>query len=707
MKLNPRVPVLREAVQKIVPMLTDRKVKVTSQGSKAYVTYDAKGMPNRVNVPYMPEDASDEFLDAIQGFLDHEVGHILFTDSSVLPKARAAKVAQLHNFIEDPFVEKSMVRRFTGSASNLGSTATFFLREVTDKMLAESKLPALSILVVPAIRAWAGQRMYQEYMDDRGHWATIKDFIDAAGPDMPAMIEACASSADCLAAAIELNKRLKAADKEATKERERPEKKKPEPKKKGKKDDKPEGEKGDEGEPGEPGEDDKDSEPGKGEPGKDSKPGKGKPEDDEDGDPPPGDDDTPLGGKPEDGSVSMEDGEGNPDEDDEFRDADDEKTEGDGTQEFDDSGKGETAEEADEGGGSVPGLDGDEGNSKEFSAGSDEPKKPSLGEAIDKVVEFDEELSKALTEASIREVKESDYVVFTTDDDVIEPLAIASPDESVLTAMVDKVDHMLGPMQKDLERAMAAQTRSVWSTGHRSGRLHTAALTRGMFGHDDLFRRREVSRSKDVAVSLVVDCSGSMMGAKIELACESAYALANVLERIGIKSEVIGFTTKPHSRAMASAMRDEAVALGDSRVRYSRTEALYMPIFKSFGERVTPLVKSRLAETGAMRAVSCSQNVDGESIIIAARRLAQRREHRKVMIVLSDGRPACSGDMSILSEHLKHAVRSIEKQGIETVGLGIMDESVRAYYPKHVLVRSVSELPTEVMRQLKKLLIVT
>lgn len=267
---------------------------------------------------------------------------------------------------------------------------------------------------------------------------------------------------------------------------------------------------------------------------------------------------------------------------------------------------------------------------------------------------------------------------------------------------------MCGPMQKDLERAMAAKSQAVWVPGHRSGKLHNAALIRGMFGHDDLFRRKHVSRSKDVAVELVVDCSGSMSGyGKIATACYAAYALASTLERIGIANEVIGFTTRAMSRATLNAMMEEAKALGDARVRYARAEALHIPVFKAFGERVGPVVKRRFAEVavGNDTGVSMCSNVDGESIQIASRRVLARREARKVMIVLSDGRPAASGDFAALHQHLKDSVKLAEKRGVETVGIGIMDDSVKQFYPKHVVLKDVAQLPTEVMGQLKKFLI--
>lgn len=709
MKLNPRVPVMREAIQKIVPMLTDRKIRVTSRGTTAFVEYNQKTLqPVSVNVPFMPDDASDELLDATQGFLDHEVGHILFTDSAVLKKAKELKVSNLHNIIEDPYVEKAMGQKFTGSNGNLQGMAHFFLREVTDKRLREVPDKKIGTLIVPIIRAWAGQSAYKDYMDKDDKWSLAADFLKAAGPDMPKMIESCASSEDCLNVAIELKKRMKAADIEAKKDKEKKEEKKEEKKKPPKapppedkgEDDAPEPDEGEEGDPapeGDPGDsDDEDKE--------DSDEGPAS-----EGDPESSDDDAsgdPEEGEGEGGKESLPGDDGDSDDDEEFRDSETHSTE---DPEFDNEGKGEIAPPSEDDPSKE--KDGEAPTSvAEFSAAEEEyedtnPDHEPLYDALEDAKSFDEDISDALTKEATKGAEKSDYIVFTTDDDLIEPVPVAKSGATgkLVSDMVDSVDHMIGPMQKDLERAMAAITQTVWSPGHKSGRLHSAALVRGMFGRDDLFRRKEMSRSKDVAVELVVDCSGSMGGAgKIQIACHTAYALSSVLERIGIQNEVIGFTTKPLSASVRDAMIAER---SKASVRYSRTEALYMPVFKGFGERLTSEVKRRFAEVPFGGAVSLRENVDGESIQVAARRLLARREARKVMIVLSDGHPSCSGDRAALDTHLIEAVKLLEKQKIEVVGLGIMDSSVKRYYPKSVVVNSVSDLPTEVMKQLKQFLI--
>jgi cobaltochelatase CobT len=72
-----------------------------------------------------------------------------------------------------------------------------------------------------------------------------------------------------------------------------------------------------------------------------------------------------------------------------------------------------------------------------------------------------------------------------------------------------------------------------------------------------------------------------------------------------------------------------------------------------------------------------------------------------VMMVLSDGQPSGGGRGD---QHLATVVRDLTKQGIECIGIGILDASVKAYYPKAVVLRRVDELPGQVMSEIKRLL---
>lgn len=673
--MNPAI-LVREKVGRLVTLLTEKKIRVQQRGSRAYVEFDGNGVPKLVNIPYIPDDASPEFLAAIEGFLDHEVAHVLFTDYRVLIEAKKRGVANLHNIIEDAFIEKMMARTFAGSGLNLRNVGEFFLKSYTDKALRDEPEKAVGVLMVPAIRALSGQDVFAEYM--KGKWHHLDAVMAKIGEIAKEKLPLVASSKDALDVALLMQKALDSRPpKPATPPPAVPAAKMaaaPAPT------------------PEEPEDEDEPKEPGD-------------PVDEEadgDGTPAPGDDSD--FDDPEDEPSELDDTESEPG--DEGEDADGDAEDGAG-------GPGEEGAGEEMGAGERTESDEEEAEGTPFVSpesedylGDEEPGgvTPTSGEleASLEDSDYDEKLAELLSKTAAEESKGADYLVYTKDLDKIEPLV---PEEacrwhdSMLSTMQDRVDHMVGPLQKDLERAVAAKSRAVWSAGHRSGRLHGGALARlTAFKDDRAFRRRHIADTKDVAVTLLIDSSGSMGGdGKIETASYAAYGLSQVLDRLGISHEVLAFTTGVF---FPNDMRDEEAKLG---VRYSRYKALVIPIIKDFSEHVSTTVKRRFAALSDANFMD--ENVDGESLQVAATRLLVRREKRKILIVLSDGQPACpSGRPAGLVNHLKKTVKDIERQGVDVLGVGICSSAPKNYYSKCVLLNRVEDLPGEVMGSIKKLL---
>lgn len=720
--MSNRVIIMREAVIRIVKMLSLKDVRVTQRGSRAFVEYAHTGRPTRVNIPYIPDDASEELLDAIQGFIDHEVAHILFTDYRVLAKAKKMGLANLHNIIEDSFIERKMAQHFAGSGLNLQNTGNFFLKTYTDVELKKNPGNAEGLLFVPAVRCWAGQTVFKDYMADKWHMLAK---ITAALGDAVKEVPLCATSDDCLTLADKFRKLLEVKKPKAPKPP-KPSKTSddeleddeleddesmpvpsdeseddgtepspfgdsedmPEPEVEGDPDEIPDLDVGDytadDAERSAPSESDAEDDDAEGD---ESDPVESAPDhavgDDSDDETP--DDETPDLTEVDHAPVGTE---GGPDEDGEEEDPEPTSDEGD-----------EPLETPSSLPGSSDGADGEEGDDDE----EDTAAGPSLMEEIETKMgkEYDDAVAEALSSASLEASKAADYLVYTTELDVIEPMPVGSHlgswNDTYLKTMTDQVDHLVGPLQKDLERAMAARSAATWSAGHRSGRLNPSALARlTTFNDDRAFRRKHINESKDIAVELLVDCSASMGGSKIRTAAYSAYGLSAVLDRMGIQHEVMGFTTQD---AMPAEMRAEASRLG---IKYARNETLYHPILKSFNERLTTDSKRRFAALPTVNWLC--ENVDGESVQIAAQRLAVRREKRKILMVLSDGQPACPGDWKQLQFHLKKSVRDVEKSGIEVIGIGIQSDAPKHFYSKYVLLDSVAELPNTVIGELKRLL---
>lgn len=761
------VAVIRNSISAITQILAGRNITVHQRGLSAYVSYNERtGEPESVTLPYLPDDASDDLILAVQGFLDHEVGHLLFTENAaILEIAHDADWLHMENVLEDPYVEREMQRSFPGSKGTISRLHHFFLEKIVQvnykKLMDAGSVNPLEFfgVLLPCIsRAWHEFPVFEEYMSDK--WGHVEPIMKKLPKDIASRVQAVKNTRDNVALARYLiDAIMRVPDEDEfddtasgageTSETSSPSSSGPSKRSGPSSRAKPSGpglvdEEGDYDE-----EEEKDEEEHEEEVEDDHEP-TSEPESAPESEPTPEPSDEAERGDDDDAEGS---GPSSDPEDDESKGASGGEEEGEdedleGAEEFDDEadeefdedlGDAETGAKVGDSGpvsddvdeSSLTGKGGPkkaksdeseekgegEAESEEKGEGEgEEPGEPawtpSEGDSLTRysVGDIESALTDSIAEMASSAAKKSSYVIYSTDHDVIEPYrrkgmehaaAIALPKIEALTKS------QVGVMQNSLQRALVSKNKSYWRSSQESGRINPSSLARLYVGDTRVFRRKVEHRSKSFDVTLLIDCSGSMHHgtgslSRFQTAMVAAYAMGDTLHRIGVNFEILGFTTKPHTGEWGETCRKE---MGTHGITFGRIDWLYMPIFKSFEERWGPKQMERI---GAAFHVEdfLRENVDGESVQIAAQRLIGQRSEGKMLIVLSDGAPAChTYDRTALNRHLSKSIKSAERAGIKVIGVGIDTDSVSRYYSDYIVLNDVTKLPTELVEQIQKVLL--
>ena len=301
------------------------------------------------------------------------------------------------------------------------------------------------------------------------------------------------------------------------------------------------------------------------------------------------------------------------------------------------------------------------------------------------------------------------YEVFTTQHDetiAAEDLAEAAE----LERLRDYLDKQLEPLKgavsrlaNKLQRRLQAQQNRSWEFDLEEGILDAGRLARVVASPTTplSFKREKDTEFRDTCVTLLIDNSGSMRGRPISIAAICADVLARTLERCQVKVEILGFTTKAWKGGIA---REEWLAAGRPQLP-GRLNDLRHIIYKSADapwRRVRPNLGLMMKE-GLLK-----ENIDGEALEWAHRRMAARPEARKILMVISDGAPVDDSSLSVnpanfLEKHLRDVIEMVEKRKmVELLAIGIGHDVTR-YYDRAVTITDVEQLAGAMTEQLAAL----
>ncbi|MGB7420016.1 MAG: cobaltochelatase subunit CobT [Erythrobacter sp.] len=271
--------------------------------------------------------------------------------------------------------------------------------------------------------------------------------------------------------------------------------------------------------------------------------------------------------------------------------------------------------------------------------------------------------------------------------------------DSQLTGLQGIVTRLANRLQR---RLMAQQNRS-WDFDQEEGVLDAARLARVVVspGTALSYKVERDVEFRDTVVTLLIDNSGSMRGRPISIAAISADILARTLERCGVKTEILGFTT----RAWKGGQSREAWLADGKPQQPGRLNDLRHIIYKQADE---PWRRARRNLGLMMREGLLKENIDGEALIWAHSRLIFRPEDRRILMVISDGAPVDDSTLSVnsagyLEAHLRGVIEWIEKVSpVQLVAIGIGHDVTR-YYRRAVTIMDAEQLGGTIIEQLAEL----
>ncbi|MFP7673737.1 cobaltochelatase subunit CobT [Marivita sp. S0852] len=302
-----------------------------------------------------------------------------------------------------------------------------------------------------------------------------------------------------------------------------------------------------------------------------------------------------------------------------------------------------------------------------------------------------------------------DYKVFdTAHDEEILAEELAEPVE--LERLRAYLDQQLEPLKgavsrlaNKLQRRLQAQQNRSWEFDLEEGILDAGRLARVVANPTTplSFKVEKDTEFRDTVVTLLLDNSGSMRGRPISIAAICADVLARTLERCSVKVEILGFTTRAWKGGQA---REKWLNEGREQ-QPGRLNDLRHIIYKSAD---APWRRTRPNLGLMMKEGLLKENIDGEALEWAHKRMIHRPEARKILMVISDGAPVDDSTLSVnpanyLEKHLRDVIAMVERRKqVELLAIGIGHDVTR-YYERAVTITDVEQLAGAMTEQLASL----
>jgi cobaltochelatase CobT len=355
---------------------------------------------------------------------------------------------------------------------------------------------------------------------------------------------------------------------------------------------------------------------------------------------------------------------------------------------------------------------GDEGDEADDAANEAEAKDPP--ELFNLWMDFDSDGDEGFVAASSGQsrllIESGDaYRVFTNEFDT-EEHATSLVRAAQLDEYRERLDHRIAQqaiqqarLTRELQAVLAMPQRDGWQGGLEEGYIDGRQLSRLITSPSErrLFQQEQFTPQSDAGVGFLIDCSGSMRQ-HIEAVATLIDVMVRSLDQIGVASEVLGFTTGAWNggRAQKAWLRAG---------RPSHPGRLNETCHLVFKDSDTPWRRARRSIAALLKPDLFREGVDGEALLWAARRLVERCDGRRLLLVFSDGSPtdgatSLANDAHYLDHHLSHVVAQLSAHGeVEIYGVGVgLDLS--PYYRQNRAFDLSNSVSNQVLREIVAML---
>ncbi|MCE2687164.1 MAG: hypothetical protein LW595_01265 [Rickettsiales bacterium] len=302
------------------------------------------------------------------------------------------------------------------------------------------------------------------------------------------------------------------------------------------------------------------------------------------------------------------------------------------------------------------------------------------------------------------------YRPFTTQfDEIIFPQKFLAKEElkdlrNQLDIKLAKLNNISKKMEIKLKRKLLAKNLAMIDINQSEGEIDRKKLSQLISNPtiENIWINKKHQQNQDIALTMLLDNSGSMRGNPIVMTALACEMIANILEKFSIKTEIIGFTTSDWRGGKSRKMWEREGSFSEA----GRLNDLRHIIYKNFQQnfRNAKINLGLMLKDGILK-----ENIDGEALLFARSRLMQRTESRKILMVISDGAPVddsthSSNKDNILIEHLSEVVCHFEKRKtIELVGVGICHNTDQ-FYRNSIVIKNLEDLGDAMIEKISCLL---